>query len=126
MNSERLWIIVLVLVAFASGLAAGILLAPKARSEKAFAPYLERLVDDFELNAIQERDLRSALAEYEGRIDRLRDESLHTKQSELIAAGEDCFFKIREYIIPIDRRAEFDRLLGGPLAPGTIQTEEIH
>lgn len=129
MSSERLWISILVLVAFAAGLAAGILIRSESESpagQHPFGPYFERLVGEFELNAAQERDLGIALAEYGDKIDQLRDDSLSNKQLELIAAGEDCFSKIREYIIPIDRRAEFDRLLGGPLGASSTKTIEIH
>lgn len=129
MNSERLWISLLVLVAFAAGLAGGILLRSESMPQAGqhpFGPYSERLVTEFELNAAQERDLGIALAEYGEKIDQLRDDSLSNKQLELIAAGEDCFSKIREYIIPIDRRAEFDRLLGGPPGASPTETKEIH
>ena len=129
MSSERLWISLLVLVAFAAGLAGGILLRSESTAQAGqhpFGPYLKRLVTEFELNAAQERDLGIALAEYGEKIDQLRDDSLSNKQLELIAAGEDCFSKIREYIIPIDRRAEFDRLLGGPPGASSTETKEIH
>jgi hypothetical protein len=120
-NSERLWILILTLAAFAAGLAAGVLVGRETatlEAEAPFAPYMERLVRDFDLDPEQKRNLRVALVEYDQTIERLRDRVLSTQQFELIRAGEDCFYKIREYIIPIDRRSEFDRLLGGP--PGAV------
>jgi len=129
LSSERFWISLLVLVTFAAGLAAGNLMGRASMQPSTgdpFGPYLGRLADEFELNEGQRRDLRFALAEYGEQIERLRNESMDSQELALIAAGEDCFFKIREYIIPIDRRAEFDRLLLSPSGDDPPATIDLH
>ncbi len=129
MRSERLWILVLVLVAFAAGLAGGILwrsAKPSDLAQHPFEPYFQRLVSEFGLNEAQARDLGIALVEYGDKIDRLREAAPQDRRSELIAAGEDCVSKIREFIIPVDQRAEFDRLLGDPQGTLPNETKEIH
>ncbi len=127
MNSERFWILMLTLAAFLAGGAGGALLVHETElgaelradsgRQLPYGPYHERLVRAYGLDEQHAGYLEAALREYADQVDILRQRSLRGLDAELIKAGEDCFSKIREYVIPADRREEFDRLAGGLSVP---------
>ena len=115
MTSIRAWIAVLSMTSFLAGLAAGIWIAPGRGADESglFAAYAARLESTFDLDAEHARWLRTALSEYEAEIEDLRSRGAELIEPELVQAGKRCHDRIRKYVIPGDRRDEFDRLSGG-------------
>jgi hypothetical protein len=115
MTSIRAWIAMLSATSFLAGLAAGIWVAPGsgAHESGSFAAYAARLERAFDLDAERARWLRTALSEYEAEIEDLRSRGEELLEPELVQAGKRCHDRIRKYVIPGERRDEFDRLSGG-------------
>ena len=118
MNSERLWIVILAVVSFLAGLAGGVLAArhlapvPEAGTDSA---YVRRFVEHFDLDAARTRDLAFVLEDYAKRVEDLKARHAADLEPELVEAGETCRERIRIYVLPPDRVAEFDRMeLGTP------------
>jgi hypothetical protein len=117
MSSIRAWILLLAATSFLAGLAAGLWIA-RARAPRdagPFAPYATRLEQAFDLDAQRARWLRTALAQYAGELEALGSRGGGPQDAELVQAGQRCTERIREFVIPADRRDEFDRLAGGQL-----------
>jgi hypothetical protein len=111
----RAWILVLALVSFLAGLAAGIGFE-RRRDEPsgAFALYRERLVRDFDLSPARERGLALLLENYERELERLETRGLEGLEPELVAVGERFQGWIRELVIPPSQWERFDLMLGEP------------
>ncbi len=124
MNSLRGWILVLCAVCFLAGLAAGLLARPSAAAQAPeavpFGTYQALLRDTFDLNAKQSGYLRVFLNDYHRRLEDLRrpSESFEPERQRL---GYQYRSWIRDYVIPPDQRAEFDRLAAGYAVPVTTR-----
>jgi hypothetical protein len=121
MSSERLWILVLVVVSALSGLAGGVLLAPSMQAAEPergpFADYEALLADTFELDAPRRRYLRAFLERYHHDVEELKSRRTSEIEPELIELGLTCSDRIRKYVLPPERQAEFDRLVAGGTLP---------
>jgi hypothetical protein len=120
-NNLRLWIAILALSAFGAGLAAGILVGPRLRPSTAeagpFEHYQRRFAERFELSPERERLLAELLANYHREIQSLQEERLARSMSELepelSELGLTYRERIRNSVLPPDRRPEYDRLAAG-------------
>ncbi len=124
MTSLRSWIVLLAVTSFLAGLAGGLWVAEvrSPRESGPFASYAIRLERAFHLDRKRTHWLRTALAEYETEIEALKLRGVGPLEDELVQAGKRCNDRIREHVIPEDRRAEFDRLSGGhPLSTEALR-----
>ena len=120
MSSERLWVCLLALTFFLTGLAAGVLIAPglsserqRAAWERPWGDYEARLTEDFDLDEERVRILRKALADYDEELERLKAEGVRALEPGRRDAGGRCLDRIRRYVIPPDQLIEFDRRAQG-------------
>lgn len=118
MTSLRLWILVLTLVSAAGGFAAGLLVygslhAPEA-PERPFQDYERRLVETFDLSPERQRLFQAVLAGYNDELEAVRDrwvdDSMSQMEPELSRIAKTYRERIRNHVLPEDRRAEFDRM----------------
>ena len=116
MKSLRLWIVLLALLSFSAGGAAGAL-AAAARfrtppESGPFTAYERHLVRTFGLSDERAQLLRALLAGYERDIDRIKSarmaETLSAMEPELASRGRWYHEQIRDKVLPPGRRAEFD------------------
>ena len=116
MNSLRLWILVLALVSFAAGGAAGALVAARifrpAPEHGPFSRYERELVRSFDLSSERAALLHALLVGYQRDIDRIKSgrmrDTLSAMEPDLAARGLWYREQIRDKVLPPDRRAEFD------------------
>lgn len=113
MNSLRLWIGLLALVAGLCGFAAGRLTAPAqpAQSTGSFAGYSERMQATFDLSPERVRNLRLLLERYERDLEDLKIRNLDDLRPELVLLGDTYRDWIRDKVLPANRRMDFDRLV---------------
>ena len=117
MNGPRAWITLLAGTSFLAGLAAGLLVAAVQADESGlegdFAGYRQRVVRQLELNPERSELLAAVLVNYEQDLARVRDQqtarSMETMEPELRELGGRYWKLIRERVIPLDSRSEFDR-----------------
>lgn len=117
MHSERFWVVVLGGVCFLSGLAGGVLVAPRldpSSESGPFAAYETRFAEEFGLDQEQRQDLRHVLARYLSDVEELKARQMDGLEPELVKLGLVCRDRIRKYVVPAERRSDFDRLAGGP------------
>jgi len=122
-KSLRLWIVLLALVCFGAGTAAGALATaanlrtPPERGP--FAAYERELIRTFGLSDERARLLRALLAGYERDIERIKSgrmsETISAMEPELAARGRWYHEQIRDKVLPPGRQAEFD-------GPGFVST----
>ncbi|MEW6072752.1 MAG: hypothetical protein AB1726_09205 [Planctomycetota bacterium] len=122
MTSERLWIAILAAVCFLAGGAGGVLVGLELpRPEPGpFAAFEERLAATFDLRRHERRVLRLALVQYRDEIEELKDRNVADCEAELVALGRECAGRIRQYVLPPERRAEFDTRIAGLWPPGAL------
>ncbi len=116
MSSLRLWIVLLALVSFAAGAAAGALASAAtfrpAPERGPFAQYERDLVRTFDLSPERTGLLHALLAGYQHEIDRIKSgrmaETLSAMEPELAARGRWYKEQIRDKVLPPSRRADFD------------------
>ncbi len=118
MSSERFWIVLLAGTSFLAGLAGGVLLSFSLRLSPEpepvrFAAYEARMVGTFQLDEKRERLLHLALASYDEEVEGLKARTLRELEPELAELGRTCRERIRHYVIPVERRVEFDRRAAG-------------
>lgn len=122
MTSLRLWILVLALVSAAGGFAAGLLVygsrhAPEA-PERPFQDYERLLVERFDLSPERQRLFQALLAGYNDELEAVKDrwvaDSMSQMEPELSRIARTYRDRIRNRVLPEDRRAEFD-LMSEPL-----------
>ena len=80
MNNTRFWIVVLALVSFLAGSAAGALWTRKANPQEdtgPFAAYAQELIQTFDLSPERAGHLRVLLREYESDIQRIKQARIH-------------------------------------------------
>ena len=131
MNGTRTWITVLTGTSFLAGLATGLLLsaaqAEEPSAEGEFAGYQDRLVEQFELSAERSELLGVVLANYEQDLVRVQDHqnarSMKTMEPELRDLGKRYWGVIRESVIPLNSRGEFDRFAEQNLVVLTMNQE---
>jgi hypothetical protein len=130
-NGPRTWITVLAGTSFLTGLAAGLLFsavqAEEPGSQGEFAGYQDRLVEQFELSAERSDLLGVVLANYEQDLVRVQDHqnarSMKTMEPELRDLGKRYWGVIRESVIPLNSRGEFDRFAEQNLVVLTMNQE---
>ncbi|MFN0009665.1 MAG: hypothetical protein ACKVXR_17360 [Planctomycetota bacterium] len=116
MKSLRLWIVLLAVVCFVAGTAAGALAtAASLRTPPEggpFAAYERDLVATFSLSDERARLLRALLLGYERDIERIKAgrmaETMSAMEPELAARGRWYHEQIRDKVLPPGRQAEFD------------------
>jgi hypothetical protein len=118
MESERLWALLLAVVCFLAGAAAGILFALSAGIDRRveagpFAAYEALLVQRFDLDGTRRQDLHYFLDSYHGEVENLKARKVRALEPELIQAGQTCLSRIRRYVIPREKLGEFDALCVG-------------
>jgi len=120
-NSLRLWIAILAATAFGVGLASGVLLAGRMRPATAengpFEHFQRRFAQTFELSPERDRLLGELLANYKREIESLQQEHLARSMSDLEGdlseLGLTYRERIRNSVLPAERRPEYDRLAAG-------------
>jgi len=127
MNVERMWVAILALTSFLSGSAGGVLYSLHMNPQEQpgpFAAYEERLVQTFDLDEERASWLHGILERYDEEIEELKARHVRDLEPELVALGDTCRKRIRGWVVPPDRLAEFDRLAHGtaPL-PSSTRTE---
>jgi len=122
MSSERFWVVILTAVTFLAGVAAGLLVADRVGPGPAAGPfaesaarmeYVSRMVETFDLSPEETRDLRYLIDRYQRDIEDLEARHVRDMEPELVRLGEVCTERIKKYVLPEDRREEFDRLAAG-------------
>ena len=116
MKSLRLWIVLLALVCFGAGAAAGALAtAANLRvppEDGPFTAYERDLVRTFALSPERAALLHALLAGYERDIERIQSgrmsETLSAMEPELAARGRWYHEQIRDKVLPPGRQTEFD------------------
>jgi len=115
-KSLRLWIVLLALVCFGAGAAAGALAtAANLRvppEDGPFTAYERDLVRTFALSPERAALLHALLAGYERDIERIQSgrmsETLSAMEPELAARGRWYHEQIRDKVLPPGKRAQFD------------------
>ena len=118
MSSERFWVLMLAVTCALAGLAGGFLLSfrlhPRAQPQAStFAAYEARMKETFDLDGERASLLHLALASYEEDVEALKERYLRELEPELAELGRTCRERIRNHVIPDDKRPEFDRLAAG-------------
>lgn len=117
-SDPRAWIVVLALVSFLAGGAAGFVVgkgeAPRAAEPWPFADYEARLSTTLDLNDDQRRLFRAVLEHYEADLDRVREHhearSASAMEPELRDLGIRYRSLIRDRVLPENKRPLFDAL----------------
>ena len=120
MSSERFWIAILAATAFLAGGAGGVLFGLRLDPREApgpFAEYRQRLVSTYDLDPERAGRLRQILAAYDEEIEALKARHVHELEPELVDAGETCRQRIRRFVIPSTRHADFDAHAAGVEPP---------
>jgi len=120
MSVERMWVTILALTSFLSGSAGGFLYALHVNPQERpgpFAAYEERLVQTFDLDEERALWLHGILGRYDEEIEVLKARHVRDLDPELVALGETCRKRIRSWVVPLDRQAEFDRPAHGNAPP---------
>src|SRR5262249_10709890 len=119
MRSERLWVVVLAITAFCAGLAAGVLFSLEhGRPERPFGAYEQRMIEAFDLDPEQVRNLRWILRDYEEKIEALKESNIAALDDDLVKIGREHRDYIREKVVPEHHRQEFDLWAEGlPVLP---------
>jgi len=115
-NSLRLWILVLAVVSFGAGVAAGALVSVGVRRTPVqpgpFAEYEQDLVRTFDLGPERARILHTFLANYQREIEQIKDrqfaETMAAVEPTLSERGRLYRDLIRDKVLPADRRAGFE------------------
>jgi hypothetical protein len=117
----RLWTCLLALACFAAGTSAGVLVA-RARAPEPLAPeapfdaYRGAFLRRFPLDPRRERLFEQLLRNYEKEIEDARTELLRRSQPELERAMATIGVRyqgyVRDFVLPPERRGEFDALAG--------------
>ena len=118
MKGLRSWILLLALVSFLTGLAAGWTGAEISRADlpasSAFGAYERELVRTFELDPRRQHLLAELLDHYNREIEEIQNrytaEVRHDMEPELRRVGREYRSHLRDHILPPSRRAEFDAL----------------
>lgn len=122
MNSLRLWILILASVAFLAGFAGGVLGAERllpARVEGGpFQDYRERLAQEFQLDEVQERDLRHVMERYHSDLEKLKNEAVEEFEDRRVDLGRACHERILKYVLTEEQRARFASMSAGHAPPG--------
>jgi len=124
MLSERFWIVVLALTAFAAGIAAGVLVAQRQRPVQEpgpFQAYEARMVDTFDLDDERIRNLRYILQDYQEKIESLKERNLESLDGELTRLGRSHRELVRTWVVPERHRQQFDLWAGGLPVAATVQ-----
>jgi len=111
MRSERVWILILALVAFSAGMAAGVLLSFRqhpAREAGPFHAFESRMIETFDLDPERVRNLRYILQDYQERIEALKERNIAALDPELVRIGETHRDLIRTWVVPERHRQEYD------------------
>ena len=113
----RLWILLLVATSFLAGLAGGVLVGlefqPPPAERGPFADYEELLVERFELSPRRAQLLHRVLGEYHKRIESLKGRNVEAIEPDLMRLGLTFRGHVRDDVLPVSQRAEFERLAGG-------------
>ncbi|MAB79374.1 MAG: hypothetical protein CMJ89_08470 [Planctomycetes bacterium] len=119
MSSERTWIIILSITCFFAGLAGGVVFAAGRFPQEElgpFAQYEKRMVDYFDLDEDRQRHLRYILEGFKEEIERLKEHNIHRLEDRLVNEGKKRHDLIGDWVIPENRREEFNRCsLGFPV-----------
>lgn len=118
MASLRAWIVLLALVSALAGFAAGRLSAPPEATSLGgpFPGYAERMQAAFDLSPSRMRALRLLLEYYDRDLEDLKIRHLGELRPELVRLGDTYRDRIRDRVLPEERRADFDRMVAGGAA----------
>jgi hypothetical protein len=109
MRSERFWVMVLAVTIFCAGFAGGVLFSlERDRPESPFGAYEQRMVEAFDLDPEQVRNLRWILRDYQEKIEALKESNIAALDGELVKIGRKHREYIRSKVIPEHHRQEFD------------------
>lgn len=122
MTNLRLWVAILTLTAFLAGLACGPFLARpfvgpvRAAAEGPFDEYERQVVATFRLAPERREPLHAVLEQYRRDVESIKDRHLADYMSamepELAELGRRYRAQIRDRVLPVEARPEFDRLAG--------------
>jgi len=119
MNQTRLWVLLLVAVAFLGGLSSGLLIAErsaqKQRAQGEFGDFERAFVERFSLDLERQRLLAGLLDHYNLDRQRIKDHyaTLNNQEMEpeLRRVGLEYRSYLRDRLLPKSQRPEFDRLM---------------
>jgi hypothetical protein len=117
MKLLHFWTILLCLVSGLAGFAAGELRNASAveTSGGRFKLYSDRMTVEFDLSPKREGHLRSLVELYERELEDLKSTHLSTLEPKLVKLGNTYRGRIRNYVLPPDKRRAFDELIAGDL-----------
>jgi hypothetical protein len=127
MNSERLWLALLVATVFGAGMAAGTLLSFRLRPVQAgepFQAYELRMCETFDLDEERRENLRWILSAYREKVEALKERNLAGLDAELVKIGRDHRALIRSKVVPERHLQEFDLWVGG--LPVLVPSAKLH
>ena len=116
MNSERLWLALLVATVFCAGIATGMLLSFRVRPLQAAEPsqaYEQRMSETFDLDEERRENLRWILDDYREKVEALKERNLAGLDAELVKIGRDHRELIRSKVVPERHLQEFDLWVSG-------------
>lgn len=116
MNSERLWLALLVATVFCAGIASGMLLSFRLRPAQAgdpFQAYEQRMSETFDLDEERRENLRWILDDYREKVEALKERNLAGLDAELVKIGRDHRELIRSKVVPERHLQEFDLWVSG-------------
>ena len=116
MNSLRLWIVLLAVLCFAAGGAAGTLCAAAifrpAPEQGPFTQYERDLAREFQLSPERTALLHVLMEDYRRQIERIQSshvaDTLSAVEPELARLGRSYREQIRDKVLPPGKRAQFD------------------
>jgi hypothetical protein len=123
----HVWVAALALTNFLAGGAGGLLLSreihPDYQAQGPFEDYQRTFLARFELSPERTRLFDALLRNYDKEIEDVRQEALETSMVEmeprLISLGLRYRDMIRNHVLPLDQRDEFDRLAVASTWPTT-------
>lgn len=118
MNSLRFWIIVGSVTWFISGLAAGLLISgafqKPAPDSSPVEHYTSRMISEFDMKPERARLFRLMMAEYQGEIERVKEQHMAQQASEmepeLRRLGQRYSDLVWDRVLSDSQRAQFDQL----------------
>ena len=132
MKSERLWVLLLAFTTFCAGVAAGVLLSLRhpvfgddhGAMQYPFSSYEQRMIDTFDLDDEQVRNLRWILRDYQEKIEALKESNIAALDGELVKIGREHRELIRAKVVPEHQLQQFDLWVGGlPVLPSTSRPQ---
>jgi len=118
-SGTRTWILILTLVSFLAGVAVGLLVGEQDRrnppADAAFGDFERLFTERFQLDEERQRLLAGLQTNYNRELEEIEriHAAEHQKEREpaMLRAGLEYRSLIRNHLLPVEQRPEFDRLI---------------